>query len=161
MGIVAVAVFVCVCNCWYYGCCEACCEMFESDDPPTPKSTQEVGQALISGRRPVTSGMTLCYLCNTEIINFLWDNGRHRRTCAKTTKGKETSYLVHFFILFLFKEGETGGDVTTCVRFLPVWRQTETVACYGGHVDLRDVPSRQPGVAKEERGNKPPCLLPL
>ena len=58
--------------------------MFESDDPPTPKSTQEVGQALISGRmvdkvgknpeflkiqgrRPTASGMTLCYLCNTEV----------------------------------------------------------------------------------------------
>ena len=55
-GIVAVAVFVCVCNCWYYGCCEACCEIFESDDPPIPKSTQEVGQALVSGRMVEKSG---------------------------------------------------------------------------------------------------------
>ena len=61
-----------------------CCEIFESDAPPIPKSTQEVGQALtsgkmvdklgknpeflkIQGRRTATSEMTLCYLCNTEV----------------------------------------------------------------------------------------------
>ena len=164
--IVAVAVFVCVCNCWYYGCCEACCEIFESDDPPIPKSTQEVGQALtsgrmadkvrknpnwpeflkIQGRRPTASGMTLCYLCNTEVrstatckIKFLIffarsviSSGTMEGTDAtvRTPRRGKKQVIFCIFYSFLFKEGETGGDVPTCVRFLSVWRQIETMACY-------------------------------
>ena len=45
--VVAVALFVICCNCWYYGCCDA---LFESDDQPRPKNAQQVRQALTSGQ---------------------------------------------------------------------------------------------------------------
>jgi len=76
--VVAVAVFVLCFNCFYYGCCDA---LFGSDNEPTPKSTR-------SGQRAAKKRKTLCYLCQSEINNFLWDNGTHRRMCGNTTSGK-------------------------------------------------------------------------
>jgi len=79
-----------ICVLFLFCACLSCALSNRSDDISRPKGDYEVGRQLSSrptyGRSRFIVGTCPCYLCGAEVSNFSWDNGSHRRTCAKVNK---------------------------------------------------------------------------